>query len=243
MIPIEALLGAAERHLCAHGRPLVTLSYAQSLDGSIAARRGSPLPLSGPESLVMTHTLRAAHHVVLVGIGTVLADDPRLNVRLARGRDPQPVVLDSRLRLPLGCRLVGNVSRPPWVFTTPRADRRKQQDLEAAGVRVLRLAPSANGWVDLKALLAALAADGVNSVMVEGGARVITSFLRKRLVDRLVVTVTPTILGGLRAVERPMFSHANGSTGNGGLPRLRDTGYELMGADLVMWGSLAEAAD
>ncbi|HEX9595492.1 MAG TPA: RibD family protein, partial [Anaerolineales bacterium] len=82
-------------------RPTVTLSYAQSLDGSIALHRGEPLTLSGPESMAMTHRLRAAHDAILVGIGTVISDDPQLNVRLVEGRNPQVVVLDSRLRLPL----------------------------------------------------------------------------------------------------------------------------------------------
>ena len=82
------------------GSPIVTLAYAQTLNGMIAKKRGEPLVLSCEESMVMTHQLRAEHDVILVGIGTVLADDPRLTVRLVEGEDPQPVVLDSHLRCP-----------------------------------------------------------------------------------------------------------------------------------------------
>src|SRR5512142_1687762 len=83
------------------GRPLVTLSYAQSLDGCLTVERGRPTPLSGREALRLTHRLRAAHQGILVGVGTVLADDPQLNVRLVEGRSPRPLVLDTNLRLPL----------------------------------------------------------------------------------------------------------------------------------------------
>ena len=104
MIPIldqvSECLRSAPAHRRRTGRPFVTLSYAQSLDGSIADRPGRPLALSGPQAMALTHGLRAAHEAILVGIGTVLADNPRLNVRLVDGPDPQPMVVDSRLRFP-----------------------------------------------------------------------------------------------------------------------------------------------
>ncbi len=102
-------------------RPYVTLSYAQSLDGSITARRGEPLAISGPESLEMTHRLRAEHDAILVGIGTLLADDPRLSVRLVAGADPQPIIVDSRLRFPLNARILLD-GRSPWIATTEEAE-------------------------------------------------------------------------------------------------------------------------
>src|SRR5512133_2370683 len=102
MSPLEELLSDAGRE----GRPLVTLSYAQSLDGSLAAQRGTPLALSGPQSMELTHRLRAAQDAILVGIGTVLSDNPRLTVRLVEGSQPQPVILDSHLRFPLNANLL-----------------------------------------------------------------------------------------------------------------------------------------
>ena len=110
---LGAVLDGAAAHHARTGRPLVTLSYAQSLDGCIAAGPGQRLSLSGPEALMLTHELRAAHAAILVGIGTVLADDPRLTVRLVPGSHPQPVVVDSRLRIPDDCYLLRHGPRRP----------------------------------------------------------------------------------------------------------------------------------
>src|SRR4029079_2712702 len=97
------------------GRPFVTLAYAQSVEGRFAIARGLRSALSGPESLRFTHALRAGHDGILVGVGTVLADDPELRVRLVEGRDPQPVIVDSHLSTPAGARLL---ARTPWIGTT-----------------------------------------------------------------------------------------------------------------------------
>ena len=106
------------------GRPFVTLSYAQSVDGSIAIARGLRSALSGPESLRFTHALRAGHDGILVGVGTVLADDPELRVRLVDGRDPQPVIVDSHLSTPVQAKLLSQSGRQPWIGTTgPRRPR------------------------------------------------------------------------------------------------------------------------
>jgi len=227
--PIDELLAGARTYREKSGRPLVTLSYAQSLDGSIAARRGSPLRLSGPEAMAMTHRLRLAHDGILVGIGTVLADDPRLNVRLAEGRDPQPVVLDSRLRFPLDARLLDG-SSPPWIAALLGADPQKQAQLEQRGVRLLSLPPGEDGRISLPALLGCLAELGIDSLMVEGGGRVIASFLAQGLADRLVLTVAPVIVGGLRAVD------LDAALPNP--PRLKAPGYERLGEDLIIWGEI-----
>ncbi len=229
-VPIDELLAGARTYRQSTGRPLVTLSYAQSLDGSIAVRRGSPLRLSGPEAMAMTHRLRLAHDGILVGIGTVLADDPRLNVRLAEGRDPQPVVLDSRLRLPLYASLLGG-SRLPWIAALPGVDPHKQAQLEARGAQILSLPAGEDGRISLSALLSRLAELGLDSLMVEGGARVITSFLVQGLVDRLVLTVAPVVVGGLHAVDA-----------EAALPaplRLILPGYERQGDDLIVWGKIS----
>jgi GTP cyclohydrolase II len=222
------ILQAAGAHRRRSGRPLVTLSYAQSLDGSIADRPGRPLALSGEASTAMTHGLRASHEAILVGIGTVLADNPRLNVRLAAGKDPQPVVVDSRLRFPSYANLLKN-GRAPWIATSEGADAERQQALEAAGAKVLRLAGS-NGWVDLADLLGYLGSIGINSLMVEGGAQIITSFLASRLVDQVVLTIAPLLVGGLRVVDH--LGHSSLRR----FPRLRHLSYQQLGEDLVLRG-------
>jgi len=228
MVPIEALLAGAAEHRQTTGRPLVTLSYAQSLDGSITAWQGSQLRLSGPESMALTHRLRAAHDAILVGIGTLLSDDPRLNVRLVPGRDPQPVVLDSHLRIPMEARLLRGTC-PPWIATLPDADPQKQVQLEGRGARVIKLPPGEDGRVSLTALLECLGESGINSLMVEGGAGVLTAFLRQKLADRLVLTIAPVLVGGLRAV---------GEISN--LPYIKDVGYERLGDDLIVWGRISD---
>ncbi len=224
----DILLKSAPLHGGSSGRPFVTLSYAQSLDGSIATRSGRPLALSGPESMTLTHSLRACHDAILVGIGTVLADNPRLTVRLVAGKNPQPVIVDSRLRFPPYAELLRH-PRPPWIATTQEADHKRQEALEAAGARIFRL-PSANGWVDLDCLLKLLSDLGLNSLMVEGGAQVITSFLVSRLVDQMVLTIAPWLVGGLRVVENVGPSHLPH------LPRLRHLSYARLGEDLVVRG-------
>lgn len=229
MEQINAPLGEAAAHRQRLGRPFVTLSYAQSLDGSIAARPGRPLALSGSQSMALTHGLRAAHDAILVGIGTVLADNPRLNVRLVAGKDPQPIVVDSRLRFPPYANLLRHC-RTPWIAASEDADPERQAALEKIGALVLRLPTAANGWVDLAALLQRLAEMGVNSLMVEGGAQIITSFLAARLVDQVVLTVAPMLVGGLRVMD--YLGRAQGNC----FPRLVQVSYQRLGEDLVLRG-------
>ncbi len=213
------------------GRPYVTLTYAQSLDGSIAARRGEQTIISGPEAGKLTHRLRAAHDAILVGIGTVIADDPQLTVRLVRGKDPQPVILDSRLRFPPWARLLRG-ERRPWIATTEAADPARQATLEAAGARVIRLPAGADGLVDLPALLEHLHRQRIRSLMVEGGAAVISSFLAGHLADRLILTIAPMILGGLNAAAG--LSQLNGRP----MPRLSRPRYQALGKDMILYGEL-----
>jgi riboflavin-specific deaminase-like protein len=211
-------------------RPFVTLSWAQSVDGSIALEQGRRYAVSGPESLSLTHALRSEHDAILVGIGTLLADDPQLTVRLWEGPSPNPVVLDSRLRTPLSSRLVADAgTRPLRIACTSAADASGRAQLEARGAEVLCLPAWANGWVDLDELLRSLYTAGVRRLMVEGGAKVLTSFLRASLGDFAVVTVAPVLLGGLPAV---------GALERGHLPRLRDVSSHRLGDDWVLEGAL-----
>jgi 3,4-dihydroxy 2-butanone 4-phosphate synthase/GTP cyclohydrolase II len=233
MEQIDSLLAKATDHCREMGRPLVTLSYAQSLDGCITAKRGQSLAISGPQSLALTHQLRAAHDAILVGLGTVLADNPRLTVRLVDGNDPQPVVADSRLRFPLDANLLRNHPLSPWIATGLAAEQDRQRALEGAGARVLRLPLNTHGQVKLVALLECLAELGIDSLMVEGGARIITSFLRERLADLLVLTISPMLVGGLHAVDNL------GETDPALFPRLSRARCERLGEDLVLWGELA----
>ncbi|HEX9617631.1 MAG TPA: RibD family protein [Anaerolineales bacterium] len=240
MEPIERALARIRMERGARERPGVTLTYAQSLDGSISASRGRHLALSGPESARMTHQLRAAHDAILVGIGTVLSDDPRLNVRLVEGKNPRPVVLDSQLRTPLGANLLKGLpgpGRPPLIVATERVPVRRAAALESAGAQVLRLPSGEDGHVSLPALLQRLPALGIGSLMVEGGAAVITSFLSQRLVDFFLLTIAPVLVGGLRAVGD--LPEGGSGPAARSFPRLRDWDCARLGDDLVIWGQPA----
>jgi GTP cyclohydrolase II len=214
-------------------RPWVTLSYAQSVDGCISLIRGKPLKLSGPASHILTHHLRAHHDAILVGVDTVIADDPQLTVRLVPGEHPQPVILDSRLRTPPGANLLQGRERLdlplPWIATTHPSNPLIARALQGSGARLLQFDPAPDGRVPLPDLLERLAALGIQSLMVEGGARVITSFLSARLVDSLVITIAPVFLGGLHAVEHL------GVNGNAH-PRPENVNTHRLGEDLILWG-------
>ncbi len=220
---LDSLLSGMSVHAHELGRPWVTLSYAQSLDGSIAARRGEPLAISSPATQKITHNLRARHDAILVGIGTLLADDPQLNVRLAPGDDPQPVILDSQLRFPLEARLLRS-KKSPWIFTTQNSNLEREGALKKRGGRVFRTKPK---MIDLNEVLSVLGHEGILSVMVEGGAGLISSFLDSKLVDLTVLTIAPRFIGGLRGVESLLP--------NGG-PRLDKFGVQRFDDDLLVWG-------
>ncbi|MFG1496138.1 RibD family protein [Saccharospirillum sp. HFRX-1] len=207
-------------------RPHITLSYAQSMDGSITTAPGKTLALSSDASMQMTHQLRSLHDGILVGIGTVLADNPRLNVRKWTGKDPQPIVLDSQLRMPPSCQLCQSAERGCWVLTTPEgaADR---DDCE------LIVVPSdADGHVNLHAAMAVLHERGIRSLMVEGGASVITAFLRTALADAVILTVAPVFVGGYNAVGQL------GGTDSLPFPHIDDLRSQQLGDELIVWGRL-----
>jgi riboflavin-specific deaminase-like protein len=191
-----------QKHVPHRSRPRVTVCYAQTLDGRLATADGSSQWISGPESLQLVHRLRAEHRGIMVGAGTVLHDDPRLTVRLVAGQDPVRVIVDSTLRTPLDAAvLAGEAARGTILAVTERAPAERRVAATALGATVLAVPATQSGHVDLEVLLVALHERGVDSLMVEGGARLITSFLRGRLVDRLVVTVAPKVLGaGIEAV-------------------------------------------
>lgn len=230
---IKSLLTSAADHSFRLRRPFVTLTYAQSLDGCISARPGESLALSGRQSLTLTHQLRANHDAILVGIGTVLSDNPRLTVRLVHGNSPRPIIVDGRLRLPLDCKLLNRESLSPWIMTleNPPSDRKKA--LEELGANIITVPSNAKGQVDLPLMLNKLAEMGVNKLMVEGGARIITSFLLERLADYIVLTLAPVLVGGLRAVSDI------GSPDAESCLRIQESGHQWLGKDLILWGKLA----
>jgi GTP cyclohydrolase II len=181
--------------------PSVTVHYAQTIDGRIASRTGDARWVSGEQSLRFAHELRASHDAVLVGIGTVLQDDPRLTVRLVPGRSPTRVVIDSRLRIPSGASVLRDRTSRTIVATTRAASSSDVQRVRAAGAEVLVGPDGADGRLDLAGVLGRLGSRGIASVLIEGGSGIITSALAGGLVDRLSVCIAPKVLGqGIEAV-------------------------------------------
>jgi 3,4-dihydroxy 2-butanone 4-phosphate synthase/GTP cyclohydrolase II len=209
--------------------PSVTIHYAQTLDGRIATRSGDSQWISGPESLRLAHTLRASHDAVLVGAGTVRADDPRLTVRLVEGRSPTRVVVAGSRPLPAGAAILDG-SVPTLLATT---GKQPASDGSTDGVELLRVAATPDGRVDLADLLRLLAERGIGSVLVEGGAGIITSMLRGGLANRLVVSVAPRLVGsGIEAIGDLRIRRLADALGFGRMRTWR------LGEDLILDGDL-----
>jgi diaminohydroxyphosphoribosylaminopyrimidine deaminase/5-amino-6-(5-phosphoribosylamino)uracil reductase len=185
------------------GLPFVALKSAATLDGRIATRTGDSKWITCPESRRAAHRLRFEADAVMVGSGTVLADDPQLTVRLGRkaARQPLRVIVDGRLRTPLSSQVVqpGYAAGTMIVTSADRALTPKARKLKAAGVRVLAC-PQKSGRIDMRRLLKKLAAGGIASVLIEGGAELAASALADGVVDKVYVFYAPKILGGRQAV-------------------------------------------
>jgi diaminohydroxyphosphoribosylaminopyrimidine deaminase/5-amino-6-(5-phosphoribosylamino)uracil reductase len=187
----------AENHV-----PWVTLKWAQSLDGRIATAVGHSQWITSERSRKRTHRLRADHDAVLVGVNTVLQDDPRLTVRHVRGRNPVRIILDSRLRIPLDAAVLeGDSGCSTWIVSLGREAADKTRALAARGIRVLHCQEGAADGIAVGPMLKMLAEQGITSILVEGGAGVLTSFLREGCAQRLVCFIGPMMLGrGIEAV-------------------------------------------
>ncbi|KAI0285494.1 dihydrofolate reductase-like domain-containing protein [Russula aff. rugulosa BPL654] len=239
-------------------RPYVTLTFAQSIDAKIAGAGGKQLILSGEESMIMTHWMRTMHDGILIGIGTVVNDNPQLNVRhlpfpvqnthFQHYHHPRPLILDPHLRLSSTCKLITNAAKgvgvAPWVISAPppkiegffanEDDGEKLQQwearreaLQAAGATVILVEHETipTSKLLLPAVLRTLRDKGIRSIMVEGGARVIQSFLSERLVDALIVTTAPVLVGG---------DGVGYSEGFEQVPGLKYIGTEQLGRDTVI---------
>lgn len=178
-------------------RPAITLKAAMTLDGKIATVTGRSKWITGEVARRDAHRLRAIHDAILVGVGTVLADDPRLTARVRGARDPVRVVLDSRLRTPPTARLLPKRGGPRTIIATShRAPRSRAAALERAGAEIWRFVLPGDGKIPLQNLVRRLGRDNVQSLLVEGGGEVHASFLARRLVDQLVLYLAPKIVGG-----------------------------------------------
>ena len=181
----------------AHHRPAFTLKAAITLDGKIATVAGMSKWITGPVARGDVMRLRDQHDAVLVGIGTVLADDPRLTARLPGGRDPVRIVADTHLRTPPAAHVLPRRSGPRTIIACGlQASAAREAALVARGAEIWRLATHRDGRVDLGPLATRLADDGVTSVLAEGGGELHAYLLERQLADELVIYVAPKVVGG-----------------------------------------------
>ncbi len=219
-----------------HRQTYLSLKLALSLDGRIATRTGDSQWVTGEESLKQVHALRAEHDAVMVGINTVLSDDPLLTVRHVSGSSPARVVIDSKLRIPTNSRLVATAQEAPTcVITTGAGSRAIAETLEGKGISVIFVPATAEGRCDMAVALRELAAREVVSVLCEGGAELAGSLLANRLADELHAFIAPLMLGPR---GRPGVADWAGPETLADAPRIEQPRWELCGVDAHVWGPL-----
>ena len=224
--------------------PFVTLKAAVSLDGKVATKSGDSRWVSGEVSRAYVHRLRSTTDAVMVGIGTVLEDDPLLNVRLPgikNARHPLRIIVDSRLRIPFHSQIVRTAEKYRTLVATTRvASIFKIERLKKTPVEVIVVKSDADGRVNLKALMKELGRRGILSILLEGGPTLNASALREKVVDRVLLFMAPRIIGGEKAP---------GMIGGGGSLRIRDTQpikilkIRRVGPDLMIEGALFSGAE
>lgn len=181
------------------GLPYVMLKSAMTLDGKIATTSGDSRWVSGEQSRAMVHAWRNEFKAIMVGINTVLKDDPMLNTRLVDGgcRNPVRIVLDSLARIPMDCRLVNSAREIPlWLIVTSKASEEKLSQLRDHGVMVVKSSVEEDGKIDLRWLMHTLGDKNIDSVLLEGGGELNYSALATGIVDEVAQFIAPKIVGG-----------------------------------------------
>ncbi|MCA8992279.1 MAG: bifunctional diaminohydroxyphosphoribosylaminopyrimidine deaminase/5-amino-6-(5-phosphoribosylamino)uracil reductase RibD [Planctomycetaceae bacterium] len=234
-----AALIAPFRTLMTAGRPFVHGKWAMSLDGRIATRTRHSQWITGPDARLVGHQIRGRMDAVLVGIGTVLHDDPLLTARPPGIRTATRVVLDSQARLPLDSHLVKtNKEAPVLLFVSETAEQQRVQQLEEAGVTVVRISNDAHWHVDIEHVLKELGTRQMTNVLVEGGSSVLGSLWDRDLIDEVHVFVAPKIIGGSEALG-PV-----GGVGRDKVPditSLRGMNMQLVGEDVYLHGRVGRS--
>ncbi len=219
--------------------PFVVMKYAMTLDGKIAAYTGDSKWVTGEEARAHVQQTRKHLSAIMVGIGTVLADDPMLNCRIEAGVDPTRIIVDSTLRIPLDSQIVKTAKQIPTYVACAAPDEEKKATLEAAGVHILLL-PNAYGRVDLEALLTVLGEMQIDSVLLEGGGTLNGEFLQLGLVDKVQAYIAPKLIGG---------ETAKSPVGGAGIPMMADAltlnhmTITRLGDDLLLEGRIRKGCD
>ncbi|MGO4888280.1 bifunctional diaminohydroxyphosphoribosylaminopyrimidine deaminase/5-amino-6-(5-phosphoribosylamino)uracil reductase RibD [Anaerobacillus sp. MEB173] len=214
-------------HYIATKKPFVTLKSATSLDGKIATVTGESKWITGELAREDVHYLRHQHDAILVGVGTVIADNPSLTTRLLNGgKNPIRIILDHQLRTPLDASVVTDSQAPTWFITSQQAPAEKIAALKEMGMTVHQLNSSV---IDVNKMLEVLGANGISSLLVEGGAKVNGSFLLSRAVNQVITYIAPKLIGGQNA---PTSFSGTGFESIADVLSLRVRSVEQLGDDI-----------
>ncbi|AQU78064.1 bifunctional diaminohydroxyphosphoribosylaminopyrimidine deaminase/5-amino-6-(5-phosphoribosylamino)uracil reductase RibD [Planococcus faecalis] len=211
--------------------PFVTLKAASTLDGKIATHSLDSKWITSEEARLDVHLLRSQHMAILVGVGTVIEDDPELTARIPNGRNPLRIVLDSTLRIPLDSKLLTDGIADTWIFTSRNCDSDKRQALEKLGISIF--ATSHDTQVDVLDVVRTLGEKGISSLFIEGGGTINAAFLENDLIDKVVFYFAPKIVGGKLA---PTFIEGTGVDWMKDAIDLRDGEFSKMGKDFKFTG-------
>jgi diaminohydroxyphosphoribosylaminopyrimidine deaminase/5-amino-6-(5-phosphoribosylamino)uracil reductase len=214
-------------------RPFVVLKTALTIDGKIATRTGASRWVAGPEALRYAHHLRNIYDAILVGIGNVLIDDPRLDVRrVEKVKDPVRIVLDSFARTPLRAKVLTTGTARTIIAVGPKAPRSKVESLAKKGAEILQVTAQ-NGLINIRELLKKLGEMKITSVLVEGGGEVNSSFIDARAIDKAYFFIAPKIFGG-RDAKTPV--EGKGVALPGQAKWLKNVYVDKVGADILISG-------
>ncbi|OHD08412.1 MAG: hypothetical protein A2086_07695 [Spirochaetes bacterium GWD1_27_9] len=184
-----------------HIIPKITISYAQSIDGNIATITGESKWISTDETLSLTQQLRRDNDGILVGIGTILKDNPYLTCRIPDSKSPVRIILDSKLRIPFDCEIVKTAKTYKTIIFYVDDINNRKQILENENVITIKSEKDLKGEINISFLLKTLKNMNINTLFVEGGGKVITSFIKHRFVDKMIIVIAPIIIGdGVKAI-------------------------------------------
>lgn len=176
--------------------PYITLKIAQSIDGKISEAKNKQTWLTGKESIKYVHKLRSEYDAVLAGSGTIRVDNPELNVREVKGRNPVRIIIDGKLSIPINSKILNPVDpENTWLFIATSVDEKKLKRIADKGIKIFRIENSKQNWLDIKKIIKILAEQKITSLLVEGGSDIFTQFLDEDLFDEVIILQTPKILG------------------------------------------------
>jgi len=212
-------------------KPFVTMKAASTLDGKIATVTGNSKWITSEAARLDVHKLRNEHQAILVGVQTVIEDNPKLTTRIPNGRNPIRVIMDSTLRIPLHSFVVTDEEAETWVFTSQAFDSDKKEQLELKGVKVF--VTSAEDKVSPEEVIATLGEHSISSLFIEGGGEIHAAFLQKGLVDKIVLYLAPKLIGGRKA---PSFLGGEGILNMSDAIELENMTVEQVGPDVKIVG-------